>query len=79
MLFLGGLTSQVKRSGDVVFRWLSVPVQHVARFLHKLMCCHTESVAAGQACYLTKSQHTEVGPASPSTDLSRPGTQQDNH
>ena len=28
MLFLGGLTSQVRRSGDV-FRWLNVPGQEM--------------------------------------------------
>ena len=36
--------------------------------------CHTESEVADQTFYLTRSQHTDTGPASPSADPITPGS-----
>ena len=42
-------------------------------------CLHTEVEAADQTFYLTQSQYTDTGPASPSTDPISPGAWQDSH
>ena len=44
-----------------------------------LTCCHSETEAADQPCYLTQSQYTDTGPTSPSTDPIMPGTWQGSH
>ena len=42
-------------------------------------CCHTEIEVADQTVYLTQSQHTDTGLASPSTDPLMPGAWQGSH
>ena len=42
-------------------------------------CCHNEIEVADQTFYLTQSQHTETGPASPCADPITPGAWQDSH
>ena len=42
-------------------------------------CCRTEIQIADQTFYLTKSQYTDTGPTSPSTDPITPGAWQGNH
>ena len=37
-------------------------------------CCHTDIEVADQTSYLTQSQYTDTGPASPSADPITPGT-----
>ena len=39
----------------------------------KCTCCHTETEVADQTSYLTQSQYTATGPASPSADPRTPG------
>ena len=41
--------------------------------------CHTEIEAADQTFHLTQSQHTDIGPTSPSTDPITPGAWQGSH
>ena len=41
--------------------------------------CHTETEAADQTFYLTQSQYTDAGPASPSADPTRPSAWQGSH
>ena len=43
------------------------------------MCCHTETEVTDQTFHLTKSQYTDTGPTSPSTDLITPGAWQGSH
>ena len=45
----------------------------------KCTCCHTEVEVADQAFYLTQSQYTDTGPASPSADPISPGALQGSH
>ena len=42
-------------------------------------CCHIEIEVADQTFYLTKSQYTDTGPTSPSTDLGTSGAWQGSH
>ena len=42
-------------------------------------CCHTEIEVADQTFYLTRSQYTDTGPTSPSTDPITPGAWQGSH
>ena len=42
-------------------------------------CCHTEIKVADQTFYLTQSQYTDTGPASPGADPITPGAWQDSH
>ena len=42
-------------------------------------CCHTEIEVADQTFYLTQSQYTDTGPASPSTDPITSGAWQGSH
>ena len=39
----------------------------------KFTCCHTEIEVADPSFYLTQSQYTDTGPASPSADPITPG------
>ena len=48
-------------------------------YLRDLSCCHAEIEATDQTCCLTRSQYTDTGPASPSTDPITPSTWQGNH
>ena len=45
----------------------------------KCTSCHAEIKAADLALYLTKSQHTDTGPTSPSANRIRPGACRGNH
>ena len=42
-------------------------------------CCHTEIEVTDQTFYLTQSQYTDTGPASPSADPITPGAWQGSH
>ena len=42
-------------------------------------CCHTEIKVADPTFHLTRSQHTDTGPTSPSTDPITPGAWQGSH
>ena len=42
-------------------------------------CCHTEIEVADPTFYLTQSQYTDTGPASPSADPTVPGAWQGSH
>ena len=42
-------------------------------------CCHTETEVADQTFHLTRSQSTDTGPTSPSTDPLTPGAWQRSH
>ena len=60
------------------------PQQH-ASVSHKRICsdnctcCHTEIEVEDQTCYLTQSQYTDTGPASPRADPISPGAWQGSH
>ena len=43
------------------------------------MCCHTEIEVADQTFHLTRSQYTDTGPTSPSSDPITPGAWQGSH
>ena len=45
----------------------------------KCTCCHTDIEVADQTFYLTQSQHTDIGPTSPSADPITPGAWQCSH
>ena len=45
----------------------------------KLTCSHTETEAAYQTFFLTRSRYTDTGPTSPSADLITPGSWQGSH
>ena len=42
-------------------------------------CCHTETEVADQTFHLTRSQYTDTGPTSPSTDPITPGAWRGSH
>ena len=48
-------------------------------FSDKFKCCDTGREVADQTFYLTQSKDTDIGPASPSTDLVTQGTWQGSH
>ena len=45
----------------------------------RLTCCHTEIGVADPTFYLTQSQYTDTGPASPNSDPVTPGPWQGSH
>ena len=60
------------------------PQQHASECQRRICsdncaCCHTEREVADQTCYLTQSQHTDTGPASPSYDPQLLGALQGSH
>ena len=67
-LFVGCLTSQ-KHAGVSQGRICS----------DSCACCHTETEVSDQTFYLTRSQYTDTGPASPSADPITPGAWQGSH
>ena len=67
-LFVGCLTSQQQAS-----------VSQGRTCSDKFTCCHTEIEVADPTFYLTQSQCTDTGPASPSADPITPGAWQGSH
>ena len=68
LLFVGCLTSQ--QHASVSQGWIRSD---------NFTYCHTEIEAANQTFYLTQSQCTDTGPASPSADPITPGAWQGSH
>ena len=70
-------------SASVVVRLLHVTatssVSQGPIYSGKLTCCHTEIEVVDQIFYLTKSEYTDTGPASPSADPISRGAWQGNH
>ena len=79
----GEIATKQQSSNDTETRllvgWLAAYVlQHASVLqwricLDYFTCCHSQTEAEDQTCYLTKSFSADIGPTSPSTDPLTPG------